>query len=165
MWDPSLPSPPHPQAARCGPFIKVLNLTYKTVIHSVAPLPRDGLSLARPSPSREVRPWACVCGQLSGHGEGSACVCTCRHYDILEDRVPSGLVADYHSLLAQCEGVYRRFLNLRSSLSACREDSEQENVSMVQGLELYSELEQLKQKLKLIENPLLRCPRPAAFLS
>ncbi|XP_008150613.2 SHC SH2 domain-binding protein 1 [Eptesicus fuscus] len=78
------------------------------------------------------------------------------HYDILEDRVPSGLVADYRSLLAQCEGVYRSFLNLRSSLSACGADSEQENVSMVQGLELYSELEQLKQKLKLIENPLLR---------
>ncbi|XP_070254019.1 SHC SH2 domain-binding protein 1 [Myotis yumanensis] len=78
------------------------------------------------------------------------------HYDILEDRVPSGLIADYRSLLAQCEGVYRNFLNLRSSLSACHADSEQENVSMVQGLELYSELEQLKQKLKLIENPLLR---------
>ncbi|XP_015420174.1 PREDICTED: SHC SH2 domain-binding protein 1 [Myotis davidii] len=78
------------------------------------------------------------------------------HYDILEDRVPSGLVADYRSLLAQGEGIYRSFLNLRSSLSACHADSEQENVSMVQGLELYSELEQLKQKLKLIENPLLR---------
>ncbi|XP_059524127.1 SHC SH2 domain-binding protein 1 [Myotis daubentonii] len=78
------------------------------------------------------------------------------HYDILEDRVPSGLVADYRSLLAQGQGVYRSFLNLRSSLSACHADSEQENVSMVQALELYSELEQLKQKLKLIENPLLR---------
>ncbi|XP_036288621.1 SHC SH2 domain-binding protein 1 [Pipistrellus kuhlii] len=78
------------------------------------------------------------------------------HYDILEDRVPSGLVADYRGLLARCEGVYRSFLDLRSSLSAYGADSEQENVSMVQGLELYSELEQLKQKLKLIENPLLR---------
>ena len=27
---------------------------------------------------------------------------------------------------------------------------------MVEGLKLYSEIEQLKQKLKLIENPLLR---------
>ncbi|KAM7059669.1 SHC SH2 domain-binding protein 1 isoform 1-T1 [Molossus nigricans] len=78
------------------------------------------------------------------------------HYDILEDRVPSGLVADYHSLLSQCEGIYRSFLNLRSSLSACGSDSEQENISMVEGLKLYSEMEQLKQKLKLIENPLLR---------
>ncbi|CAK6436557.1 unnamed protein product [Pipistrellus nathusii] len=78
------------------------------------------------------------------------------HYDILEGRVPSGLVADYRGLLARGEGVYRSFLDLRSSLSACGADSEQENVSMVQGLELYSELEQLKQKLKLIENPLLR---------
>ncbi|XP_016066925.1 PREDICTED: SHC SH2 domain-binding protein 1 [Miniopterus natalensis] len=78
------------------------------------------------------------------------------HYDILEDRVPSGLVADYRSLLLQCEDIYRSFLNLRSSLSACDSDSEQENISMVEGLKLYSEMEQLKQKLKLIENPLLR---------
>ncbi|XP_053772203.1 SHC SH2 domain-binding protein 1 [Desmodus rotundus] len=78
------------------------------------------------------------------------------HYDILEDRVPSGLVADYRSLLSQCEGIYRDFLSLRSSLSACDSDSEQGNLSMVEGLKLYSEMEQLKQKLKLIENPLLR---------
>ncbi|XP_011372046.1 SHC SH2 domain-binding protein 1 [Pteropus vampyrus] len=78
------------------------------------------------------------------------------HYDILEDRVPSGLVVDYHSLLSQCEESYRKFSNLRSSLSSCRADTEQENISMVEGLKLYSEIEQLKQKLKLIENPLLR---------
>ncbi|KAM4833550.1 SHC SH2 domain-binding protein 1 isoform 2-T2 [Thomomys bottae] len=78
------------------------------------------------------------------------------HYDILEDRVPSGLIVDYHNLLSQCEEKYREFLNLRSSLSTCKSDSEQENISMVEGLKLYSEIEQLKQKLKLIENPLLR---------
>ncbi|XP_029412091.1 SHC SH2 domain-binding protein 1 isoform X2 [Nannospalax galili] len=78
------------------------------------------------------------------------------HYDILEDRVPSGLITDYHNLLSQCEDSYRKFLNLRSSLSNCNSDSEQENISMVEGLNLYSEIEQLKQKLKLIENPLLR---------
>ncbi|XP_066205724.1 SHC SH2 domain-binding protein 1 [Saccopteryx leptura] len=78
------------------------------------------------------------------------------HYDILEDRVPSGLVADYRSLLSQCEESYRGFLNLRSSLSACDSDSEQESLSMVEGLKLYSEVEQLKRKLKLIESPLLR---------
>ncbi|XP_046291093.1 SHC SH2 domain-binding protein 1 isoform X2 [Marmota monax] len=78
------------------------------------------------------------------------------YYDILEDRVPSGLVVDYHNLLSQCEESYRKFLNLRSSLSNCNSDSEQENISMVEGLKLYSEIEQLKQKLKLIENPLLR---------
>lgn len=33
---------------------------------------------------------------------------------------------------------------------------------MVEGLKLYSEMEQLKQKLKLIENPLLRSVPPAA---
>ncbi|KAK7813516.1 hypothetical protein U0070_012521 [Myodes glareolus] len=79
-----------------------------------------------------------------------------RYYDILEDRVPSGLIVDYHNLLSQCEESYRKFLNLRSSLSNCNSDSEQENISMVEGLNLYSEIEQLKQKLKLIENPLLR---------
>ncbi|KAL0620389.1 SHC SH2 domain-binding protein 1 [Plecturocebus cupreus] len=78
-----------------------------------------------------------------------------RHYDILEDRVPSGLIVDYRNLLSQCEESYRKFLNLRSSLSNCNSDSEQENISMVEGLKLYSEMEQLKQKLKLIENPLL----------
>uniref|UniRef100_A0A8C9B1N0 SHC SH2 domain-binding protein 1 n=1 Tax=Prolemur simus TaxID=1328070 RepID=A0A8C9B1N0_PROSS len=78
------------------------------------------------------------------------------HYDILEDRVPSGLIIDYRNLLSQCEESYRKFLNLRSSLSNCNSDSEQENISMVEGLKLYSEMEQLKQKLKLIENPLLR---------
>ncbi|KAF6079388.1 SHC binding and spindle associated 1 [Phyllostomus discolor] len=78
------------------------------------------------------------------------------HYDILEDRVPSGLVAEYRSLLSQGEDVYQSFLSLRSSLSACDSDSEQGNLSMVEGLKLYSEMEQLKQKLKLIENPLLR---------
>uniref|UniRef100_A0A2K6UL90 SHC SH2 domain-binding protein 1 n=2 Tax=Saimiri boliviensis TaxID=27679 RepID=A0A2K6UL90_SAIBB len=78
------------------------------------------------------------------------------HYDILEDRVPTGLIVDYRNLLSQCEESYRKFLNLRSSLSNCNSDSEQENISMVEGLKLYSEMEQLKQKLKLIENPLLR---------
>ncbi|XP_013007331.2 SHC SH2 domain-binding protein 1 isoform X1 [Cavia porcellus] len=78
------------------------------------------------------------------------------HYDILEDRVPSGLIVDYRNLLTQCEESYRKFLNLRSSLSTCNSGSEQENISMVEGLKLYSEIEQLKQKLKLIENPLLR---------
>uniref|UniRef100_A0A287CWX6 SHC SH2 domain-binding protein 1 n=1 Tax=Ictidomys tridecemlineatus TaxID=43179 RepID=A0A287CWX6_ICTTR len=78
------------------------------------------------------------------------------YYDILEARVPSGLVVDYRNLLSQCEESYRKFLNLRSSLSNCNSDSEQENISMVKGLKFYSETEQLKQKLKLIENPLLR---------
>ncbi|XP_005289912.3 SHC SH2 domain-binding protein 1 isoform X1 [Chrysemys picta bellii] len=78
------------------------------------------------------------------------------HYDILEDRVPSGLIADYHNLLSQCEALYRKFINLRSGISSSDSDSEAENVSMVEGLKLYDEIEHLKQKLKLIENPLLR---------
>lgn len=98
-------------------------------------------------------------------GGAFSCLSPRRHYDILEDRVPSGLVGDYRSLLSQCEESYRKFSNLRSSLSSCHADTEQENLSMVEGLKLYSEIEQLKQKLKLIENPLLRsarlCPGPA----
>ncbi|KAL1780582.1 SHC SH2 domain-binding protein 1 [Sigmodon hispidus] len=78
------------------------------------------------------------------------------YYDILEDRVPSGLIVDYGNLLSQCEESYRKFLNLRNRLTNYNSDSEQENISMVEGLNLYSEIEQLKQKLKLIENPLLR---------
>ncbi|NXN14499.1 SHCBP protein, partial [Indicator maculatus] len=78
------------------------------------------------------------------------------HYDILEHRVPSGLVADYQNLLAQCEELYRKFLNVRSSISSSDLDSEVENVSMVEGLKLYEKIEHLKQKLKIIENPLLR---------
>ncbi|NWW52677.1 SHCBP protein, partial [Pedionomus torquatus] len=78
------------------------------------------------------------------------------HYDILEHRVPSGLVADYQNLLSQCEELYRKFLNVRNSISSSDSDSEVENVSMVEGLRLYEKIEHLKQKLKLIENPLLR---------
>ncbi|XP_071423526.1 SHC SH2 domain-binding protein 1 [Pithys albifrons albifrons] len=78
------------------------------------------------------------------------------HYDILEHRVPSGLVADYQSLLAQCEELYEKFLNVRNTISTSDSDSEVENVSMVEGLKLYEKVEHLKQKLKLIENPLLR---------
>ncbi|XP_011887663.1 PREDICTED: SHC SH2 domain-binding protein 1-like [Cercocebus atys] len=79
-----------------------------------------------------------------------------RHYNILEDQVSSGLIVDYHNLLSQCEESYRKFLNLRSSFSNCNSDSQQENISVVEGLNFYSEMKQLKQKLKLIKNPLLR---------
>ncbi|NXV01274.1 SHCBP protein, partial [Cettia cetti] len=78
------------------------------------------------------------------------------HYDILENRVPSGLVVDYQNLLSQCEELYEKFLNVRNSISSNDSDSEAENVSMVEGLKLYDKVEHLKQKLKLIENPLLR---------
>ncbi|NXM54551.1 SHCBP protein, partial [Illadopsis cleaveri] len=78
------------------------------------------------------------------------------HYDILEHRVPSGLIADYQNLLSQCEELYEKFLSVRNSISSNDSDSEAENVSMVEGLKLYDKVEHLKQKLKLIENPLLR---------
>lgn len=70
--------------------------------------------------------------------------------------MPSGLVADYQNLLCQCEKLYEKFLNVRNSIPSNVSDSEAENVSMVEGLKLYDKVEHLKQKLKLIENPLLR---------
>lgn len=70
--------------------------------------------------------------------------------------MPSGLVVDYQNLLSQCEELYEKFLNVRNSISSNDSDSEAENVSMVEGLKLYDKVEHLKQKLKLIENPLLR---------
>lgn len=70
--------------------------------------------------------------------------------------MPSGLVADYQNYLSQGEELYRKFLDVRNSISSSDSDSEVENVSMVEGLQLYEKIEHLKQKLKLIENPLLR---------
>lgn len=78
------------------------------------------------------------------------------YYDILEERVPSALIEEYHSLVSQCEELYRQFLDLRNRLSGSDSDSEAENVSVVEGMKLYDKIEHLKQKLKLIENPLLR---------
>ncbi|XP_075994634.1 SHC SH2 domain-binding protein 1 [Genypterus blacodes] len=76
-------------------------------------------------------------------------------YDILEDRVPTGLVAEYQSLLDRCSQCFHRFSLLRSDLST-DSDSELDNVSMVEGLKLYEQLETFKRKLHILENPLLR---------
>ncbi|KAK1161949.1 SHC SH2 domain-binding protein 1-like [Acipenser oxyrinchus oxyrinchus] len=78
------------------------------------------------------------------------------YYDILEDRVPSGLVAEYHCLVSQCEEKYKEFTSLRNCISNSDSESELDNVSMVEGLKMYDDLESLKRKLKIIENPLLR---------
>uniref|UniRef100_A0A3P9L295 SHC SH2-domain binding protein 1 n=1 Tax=Oryzias latipes TaxID=8090 RepID=A0A3P9L295_ORYLA len=77
------------------------------------------------------------------------------YYDVLEDRVPAGLVSEYHSLQESCSRCFRQFSELRSGLSA-DSDSELDNVSMVEGLKLCEQLETLKRKLHIIENPLLR---------
>ncbi|KAM4743965.1 SHC SH2 domain-binding protein 1 isoform 2-T2 [Anableps anableps] len=77
------------------------------------------------------------------------------YYDILEDRVPAGLVAEYQSVLQSCSQCFQQFSELRSGLSA-DSDSEIDNVSMVEGLKLYDQLETFKRKLHIIENPLLR---------
>ncbi|XP_011607889.2 SHC SH2 domain-binding protein 1 [Takifugu rubripes] len=77
------------------------------------------------------------------------------YYDILEERVPAGLVAEYHSLLETCSQCFQQFAVLRSNLSA-DSDSELDNISMVEGLKLYDQLEMLTRKLHIIENPLLR---------
>lgn len=122
-------------------------------LHAVVPGTPSGPTWSRAPGTARTAAWA------REAGGAFSCLSPRRHYDILEDRVPSGLVVDYRSLLSQCEESYRKFSNLRSSLSSCRADTEQENISMVEGLKLYSEIEQLKQKLKLIENPLLRSVR------
>ncbi|XP_030650057.1 SHC SH2 domain-binding protein 1 [Chanos chanos] len=77
------------------------------------------------------------------------------YYDILEDRVPAGLVAEYHALLARCSEKFQEFSSLRNGLSS-DSDSELDNVSMVEGLRMYEQMEALKRKLRIIENPLLR---------
>lgn len=82
-----------------------------------------------------------------------------RYYDVLEDRVPAGLVSEYHSLQESCSRCFQQFSELRSGLSA-DSDSELDNVSMVEGLKLCEQLETLKRKLHIIENPLLRWVPP-----
>lgn len=77
------------------------------------------------------------------------------YYDILEDRVPAGLVAEYQALLSRCSEKFQEFSSLRNGLSS-DSDCELDNVSMVEGLRLYEEMETLKRKLRIIENPLLR---------
>ncbi|XP_072527584.1 SHC SH2 domain-binding protein 1 [Salminus brasiliensis] len=77
------------------------------------------------------------------------------YYDILEDRVPTGLVEEYHSVLERCSQTFREFSSLRNGLSSDSE-SELDNVSMVEGLRMYEQMEALKRKLRIIENPLLR---------
>lgn len=76
-------------------------------------------------------------------------------YDILEDRVPAGLVAEYYSLLARCSQKFQEFSSLRNGISSDSE-SELDNVSMVEGLRMYEQMEALKRKLRIMENPLLR---------
>ncbi|XP_072278415.1 SHC SH2 domain-binding protein 1 [Pyxicephalus adspersus] len=78
------------------------------------------------------------------------------HYDILEERIPSELVSEYHSILTRCMEVYTQFNNLRNVLSNSDSDTELDNVSMVEGMKMDGEMESLKRKLKMIENPLLR---------
>nr|XP_033796154.1 SHC SH2 domain-binding protein 1 [Geotrypetes seraphini] len=78
------------------------------------------------------------------------------HYDILEGRVPSGMVAEYQNLLSQCEELYKRFTDLRNNIAISDSESESDNVSMVEVMKMYEQMEKLKRKLTLIENPLLR---------
>ncbi|XP_061593019.1 SHC SH2 domain-binding protein 1 isoform X2 [Cololabis saira] len=77
------------------------------------------------------------------------------HYDILENRVSADLVEEYVSLLKNCAQCFREFCDLRNSVGP-DSDSELDNVSMVEALKLYDQLEMFKRKLHIIENPLLR---------
>ncbi|XP_052316727.1 SHC SH2 domain-binding protein 1-like [Oncorhynchus keta] len=74
---------------------------------------------------------------------------------LYEDRVPAGLVTEYYSLLARCSQKFQEFSSLRNGISSDSE-SELDNVSMVEGLRMYEQMEALKRKLRIIENPLLR---------
>ncbi|KAG9261192.1 SHC SH2 domain-binding protein 1 [Astyanax mexicanus] len=77
------------------------------------------------------------------------------YYDILEERVAPGLVEEYRSVLDRCSQKFREFSSLRNVLSS-EPDSELNNVSMVEGLRMCEQMEALKRKLLIIENPLLR---------
>ncbi|XP_043562827.1 SHC SH2 domain-binding protein 1 isoform X1 [Chiloscyllium plagiosum] len=80
------------------------------------------------------------------------------YYDILEDRVPADLVAEYNRLLTQCEETYKEFVKVREniSISDSAAESELNNVSMVEGVKLCEQLEKLKYKLRIMEAPLYR---------
>ncbi|CAN9507321.1 unnamed protein product [Ophioblennius macclurei] len=77
------------------------------------------------------------------------------YYDILEQRVPAGLVEEYRSLLQSCTSCFQHFTALRNTLSH-DSDGELDNVSMVEGLKLCEQMETLKRKLHIMESPLLR---------
>ncbi|KAG9341295.1 hypothetical protein JZ751_019397 [Albula glossodonta] len=81
------------------------------------------------------------------------------HYDVLEDRVPAGLVAEYHALLGRCAEKFQEFSSLRNGISSDSE-SELDNVSMVEGLRMCEQMEAMKRKLRIIENPLLSAKGP-----
>ncbi|XP_068113681.1 SHC SH2 domain-binding protein 1 isoform X2 [Hyperolius riggenbachi] len=78
------------------------------------------------------------------------------HYDILEERIPSELVSEYHTILTRCSEVFSEFNNLRNALSNSGCESDLDDRSMMEGMKMDGEMENLKRKLKLIENPLLR---------
>ncbi|XP_072374271.1 SHC SH2 domain-binding protein 1 [Scyliorhinus torazame] len=79
-------------------------------------------------------------------------------YDILEDRVPANLVTEYNRLLSKCEETYKEFVKLRENISTndSAPESESNNVSMVEGVQLCEQLEKLKYKLQIMETPLYR---------
>lgn len=79
-----------------------------------------------------------------------------RYYDILEDRVPVDLIAEYNQLLSKSEETYKEFIKVRDDISASDSESELNNVSMVEGVKLCEELDKLKYKLRIMESPLYR---------
>ncbi|XP_072135755.1 SHC SH2 domain-binding protein 1 isoform X2 [Mobula birostris] len=78
------------------------------------------------------------------------------YYDILEDRVPADLIAEYNRLLSKCEEIYKEFIKVRNNISTSDSESELSNVSMVEGVKLCEELDKLKYKLRIMESPLYR---------
>ncbi|XP_078066380.1 SHC SH2 domain-binding protein 1 [Mustelus asterias] len=80
------------------------------------------------------------------------------YYDILEDRVPANLIAEYNRMLSKCEETYKEFIKLRENISTNDSalESELNNVSMVEGFQLCEQLEKLKYKLQIMETPFYR---------
>ncbi|XP_059849464.1 SHC SH2 domain-binding protein 1 isoform X1 [Hypanus sabinus] len=78
------------------------------------------------------------------------------YYDILEDRVPADLIAEYNHLLSKCEEIHKEFIKVRNNITAGDSESELSNVSIVEGVKLCEELDKLKYKLRIMESPLYR---------
>nr|XP_032833364.1 SHC SH2 domain-binding protein 1 isoform X2 [Petromyzon marinus] len=80
------------------------------------------------------------------------------YYDVLEGRIPAGLVSEYARLRSHFDATYAEFSRLRGSITegSDAEEMEQDGAKVARGVELYESLETAKRKLQIMENPVLR---------
>ncbi|XP_061432062.1 SHC SH2 domain-binding protein 1 [Lethenteron reissneri] len=80
------------------------------------------------------------------------------YYDVLEGRLPAGLVSEYARLRSHFDATYAEFCLLRGSITegTDAEEMEQDGAKVARGVELYENLETAKRKLQIMENPVLR---------